>query len=206
MRVLVLNAGSSSLKASVVESSSDATLAESTTSWSPDDGAAQSRSQTVASAIAELTSAAEGTIRAIGHRIVHGGTAFNGPTIVDDDALEQIEALDELAPLHNRIAAETIRTARRLLPEYVHAGSIDPGILLYILRAGMEADELADALEHRSGLLAVSETTADVALLERAAAAGDGRAGMALAIYARRAAAGIAAAATALERLDALVF
>ncbi len=218
--------------------------------------------------------------------------------------LQQIEALDELAPLHNRIAADTIQAARRLLPDIVHvacfdtsfhatleeaawrypvprdwhsrwgirrfgflglsvawaveraaallqrpisrlnlvvahlgsgssvtavaadrsvdtsmgltpleglmmgtrAGSIDPGVLLYLLRAGVEADDLADALEHRSGLLGVSGTTADVVELERAAAAGDGLAEMALAIYARRAAAGMAAAATTLDRLDALVF
>jgi acetate kinase len=304
MRVLVLNAGSSSLKASVIESSSDATLAESTATWDPVDSAAGRRAQTVSSTLAELIRAAEGAIGAVGHRVVHGGTAFHGPTVVDDGVLQQIEALDELAPLHNRIAADTIQAARRLLPDIVHvacfdtsfhatleeaawrypvprdwhsrwgirrfgfhglsvawaveraaallqrpisrlnlvvahlgsgssvtavaadrsvdtsmgltpleglmmgtrAGSIDPGVLLYLLRAGVEADDLADALEHRSGLLGVSGTTADVVELERAAAAGDGLAEMALAIYARRAAAGMAAAATTLDRLDALVF
>jgi len=55
-------------------------------------------------------------------------------------------------------------------------------------------------------LLGVSELTADVAELERAATAGDSNARLALAIYSRRAAAGIAAAATALDRLDAVVF
>jgi acetate kinase len=86
------------------------------------------------------------------------------------------------------------------------SGSVDPGILLHVLRNGMTADELADAVEHHSGLLAVSGHTADVAELERAAADGDGNAALSLGIYVRRAAEGIAAAATSLRQLDALVF
>jgi acetate kinase len=86
------------------------------------------------------------------------------------------------------------------------SGSIDPGILLHLLRGGMGTDELADALEHRSGLLGVSGRSSDVAELERAHAAGDAEAGLALELYARRAAAWIAFVATALERLDAVVF
>jgi acetate kinase len=86
------------------------------------------------------------------------------------------------------------------------SGSIDPGILLHILRNGMTVDALTDALEHHSGLLAVSDRSSDVADLERAVAGGDKNAALSLAIYVRRAAEGIAAAATSLPRLDALVF
>jgi acetate kinase len=86
------------------------------------------------------------------------------------------------------------------------AGSIDPGILLELLRAGRRSvDELADDLEHGSGLLGVAGT-ADVAELERRAAARDPTAVLALEMFAARAAHGIAAAATALDRLDAIVF
>jgi acetate kinase len=52
----------------------------------------------------------------------------------------------------------------------------------------------------------VSGRSADVAELERLAAAGDADAELAMEVYARRAAAGIAAMTTALERLDAIVF
>ena len=86
------------------------------------------------------------------------------------------------------------------------SGSVDPGILLHVLRNGMTVGQLAGALEHHSGLLAVSGRTADVAELERAAADGDEKAALALAIYVRRAAEGIGAAATSLKKLDALVF
>jgi acetate kinase len=87
------------------------------------------------------------------------------------------------------------------------AGSIDPGILLHTLRRGLATIEgLHRALEHESGLLGVSGTTSDVRRLEADAEAGDARAALALRLFARRAAAGIAAAATALPRVDAIVF
>jgi acetate kinase len=87
------------------------------------------------------------------------------------------------------------------------AGSIDPGILLLLLREGrLSLEALAEDLDHRSGLLGVSGSTAGVRQLTDAAAAGDDRARLALAMFADRAAAGIAAGATALPRLDAIVF
>jgi len=87
------------------------------------------------------------------------------------------------------------------------AGSIDPGILFYLLRTGrLDPDELAEQTDHQSGLLGVSGQTSDVRELVRLEAAGDGPATLALAIFARRAAECIAAAATALPALDAIVF
>jgi acetate kinase len=66
-------------------------------------------------------------------------------------------------------------------------------------------DQLAEDLEHRSGLVAVGGTS-DVAVLEARAGRGDPDAELALAMFASRAAAGIAAAATVLPGLDAVVF
>jgi acetate kinase len=87
------------------------------------------------------------------------------------------------------------------------AGSLDPGMLLHLLRTGrMDVDDLEDTLQHRSGLLGVSGRSADVRELEAAADAGDVRARLALEMFVDRAAAGIAAAAVALPRLDGLVF
>jgi acetate kinase len=87
------------------------------------------------------------------------------------------------------------------------AGSIDPGILLQLLRAnGMSADDVADDLAYRSGMLGVSGSTGDVRRLVAAAAGGDDRARLALEMFSDRAAAGIAAMATALPRLDGIVF
>jgi acetate kinase len=87
------------------------------------------------------------------------------------------------------------------------AGSIDPGILLYVLREQhFDLDALGRALDHESGLLGVSGTTAGVRELVEAARGGDKRAGLALEMFVDRAAAGIAVAATSLPRIDALVF
>ena len=87
------------------------------------------------------------------------------------------------------------------------SGSIDPGILFYLRREGyLTEDELADQLDHDSGLVGVSGRTSDVRELLALEAQGDERAALALAIFVRRAAECIAAAATSLRRLDALVF
>jgi len=67
-------------------------------------------------------------------------------------------------------------------------------------------DEVADALDHESGLLGVSGSSSDMRELQVAADGGDERATLALEMYVRRAAAWIAFVATALPRLDALVF
>jgi acetate kinase len=66
--------------------------------------------------------------------------------------------------------------------------------------------ELEDVLDHRSGLLGVSGRSADVRELLAAEVAGDDEASLALEMFTRRAAAGIAAAATCLPSVDAIVF
>jgi acetate kinase len=87
------------------------------------------------------------------------------------------------------------------------SGSIDPGIMFYLLRTGrLTVDELADRLDHGSGLVGVSGRTSDVRELLRLEAAGDAAAILALALFVRRAAEAIAAAATALPVVDGIVF
>jgi acetate kinase len=87
------------------------------------------------------------------------------------------------------------------------SGAIDPGIVLDLIRRrGLGPDDVAAGLEHEAGLLGVSGTTSDVRRLDAAARDGDARARLALEMFAARAAAGIAAAATWLPALDALVF
>jgi acetate kinase len=88
------------------------------------------------------------------------------------------------------------------VPMATRAGSIDPGALLYLLRHGVSPEELDEALEHESGLVALAGSP-DVAALE---ASGSPAARLALEIYAYRVAQAIASMATALGGLDALVF
>ncbi|MBB3018770.1 acetate kinase [Microvirga lupini] len=55
-------------------------------------------------------------LAAIGHRVVHGGQSFSGPVLVDDSVVQALEALVPLAPLHQPHNLEPIRIVRRRLP------------------------------------------------------------------------------------------
>lgn len=52
---------------------------------------------------------------AVGHRIVHGGDRFQTSILIDDEAIEALAALEELAPLHNPPAIRAIRACRAAL-------------------------------------------------------------------------------------------
>jgi len=86
--ILVANAGSSSLKLSAV---------------------AEDESSIHVKSLAD----APAGVTAVAHRIVHGGRRFRDPVVVDDAVRGEIEALDELAPLHNAVQVKVIDDARR---------------------------------------------------------------------------------------------
>ncbi len=65
--------------------------------------------------------AADGRIDASGHRIVHGGTQFDGPAVVDAAVLRAIDQLSELAPLHNGPAVAALRAVNAALGPNVPA-------------------------------------------------------------------------------------
>jgi acetate kinase len=110
--VLVLNAGSSSVKYRLLEPESGRRLAEGT----------QERVEDAGDAVRAVVRDLEGDLRragdvvAVGHRVVHGGDRFTAPTVVDDDVLAAIDQLAALAPLHNPAAAAGIWAARAALP------------------------------------------------------------------------------------------
>ena len=62
---------------------------------------------------------------AVGHRIVHGGSRFVEPVLVDDEVVSGIEAVTELAPLHNAPALDALRRAREELPDVPHVAVFD---------------------------------------------------------------------------------
>lgn len=68
-----------------------------------------------------------GAIRAVGHRVVHGGTKFHSPTLITDAVLAEIERLAELAPLHNPPNAIGIEVARADFPDLPHVAVFDTG-------------------------------------------------------------------------------
>jgi acetate kinase len=87
------------------------------------------------------------------------------------------------------------------------SGDVDPGVFGYLAgRAGLTVDELNEALYTASGLQGLSGVGNDMRTVEAAAAQGDERARLALAVFVHRLAKAIAAMVVGLERLDALVF
>ena len=106
MRILVVNAGSSSLKLSVLDDADN--LLASETVDAPvgriDDAALRS------------AISANSPIDAVGHRIVHGGTEFTQPVLIDARVLRRLEALTDLAPLHQPKSLRGLDVVSRLLP------------------------------------------------------------------------------------------
>ncbi|MBY4276128.1 acetate kinase [Rhodococcus fascians] len=64
-------------------------------------------------------------VTAVGHRVVHGGTVFYRPTIIDDAVVQQISDLSSLAPLHNPPNVLGIEVARKQLPNVPHVAVFD---------------------------------------------------------------------------------
>jgi len=122
-RVLVLNAGSSTLKASVLVSGSDDAKASVTV---PMRGVGDAPTS-LSSALREIVAGGIdlGSIRAVGHRVVHGGSLFTRTTLIDDGVLARIRELAWLAPLHNPVATEVIAATRAELPTVPHAAAFD---------------------------------------------------------------------------------
>lgn len=97
--VLVVNAGSTSLKLSLVGEDEQAR------------------------AIGSLGEAPR--VGIVGHRVVHGGPNLSAPIVVDDRVEAELERLLELAPLHNAPALAAIREARARFPDAVHVAAFD---------------------------------------------------------------------------------
>jgi acetate kinase len=122
-RVLVLNAGSSTLKASVLARDSEHAEASVTVPMRGVGEAADAFRRTLQAtkdAGVDLS-----TIRGVGHRVVHGGSLFTRTTVIDDAVLKGIRELAWLAPLHNPPAAEVIAAARVAFPGIPHAAAFD---------------------------------------------------------------------------------
>ena len=66
-----------------------------------------------------------GALRAVGHRVVQGGDVFAEPAIIDDDTCATIEALSDLAPLHNPPNLAGIHAARKAFPATPHVAVFD---------------------------------------------------------------------------------
>lgn len=324
MRILVLNSGSSSQKSRLYDVG-DALpdrppepLWEAQIEWDAGPAEIQVRSARGAvtrervsvdsrwRAIEYLleTLAAPSDIAVVGHRIVHGGEAYEEPVVVTPQVKAAIARLSAFAPLHNRAELEGIEIVERALGpvrqvavfdtafhrhlplsaavypgpydwfaqgirrygfhgishEYcagraaqllgrdlaslrlvtchlgngcslaairggrsvdttmgftpldglmmgTRSGSVDPGILAYLLRTGpLTGQQLDDLLNTKSGLLGISGVSGDMRRILEAMRGGHARAKLAFEIYVHRLRAGIGAMVAVLGGVDALVF
>jgi acetate kinase len=114
VRVLVVNAGSSSLKLSVLD---DDSVAGRTTveRW---EGAGD-----LDPLRAFLDDVPD--VEAVGHRVVHGGPRHRASVCVDDDLVAYLDSIAGLAPLHNPRAVAAIRAVGDLLPETPAVAAFD---------------------------------------------------------------------------------
>ncbi|MFH1782916.1 MAG: acetate kinase [Candidatus Omnitrophota bacterium] len=67
----------------------------------------------------------DGSIEAVGHRVVHGGDRFKESTLINDEVVRIVEGFNELAPLHNPPSLLTINESRKALPEIPHVAVFD---------------------------------------------------------------------------------
>jgi acetate kinase len=143
--VLVLNAGSSSLKYSVVDGHTGETSAEGIVerigertgllrhSGTHGDHRAERPVADHAEALEAVLVAfadhgpdlAETRLAAVGHRVVHGGSRFAQPVLVDDVVLDAVGDLVPLAPLHNPANLEALRVARDRFPDVPQVAVFD---------------------------------------------------------------------------------
>jgi acetate kinase len=144
--VLVVNAGSSSLKYQLIDASSGLTVAVGLVSEIG--GASRHRHETdgrrhdtaldcpdhgAAFAAARAALAEHGPwvddddLVAVGHRVVHGGRRFTEPVVVDDDVVSALRTLSPLAPLHNPANVEGIVRAQAAFPGIPHVAVFDTG-------------------------------------------------------------------------------
>ncbi len=147
--VLVVNAGSSSLKFMLFDMTSETMLAKgqverigigdalftfSTEGFSEKQAPCEAPDHTAAIRLAcdALTDPAKGgclksfaDIDAVGHRLVHGGEKYSSPVRLDEAALATIEKLSPLAPLHNPGALQGIRGCEQVLPGVPHVAVFD---------------------------------------------------------------------------------
>lgn len=141
--ILLLNAGSSSIKYQVIDADGEQVLAKGLIQRIGSDDASiehevggESFEQTtgmpdheaalriMASQFAEHGPSLD-TVKAVGHRTVHGGDRFNSSCLIDDDVVSTLVELSPLAPLHNPPGIAGIEAARHALPDIPHVAIFD---------------------------------------------------------------------------------
>jgi acetate kinase len=123
VNIFVLNAGSSSVKYSILNPDDGVVIRSGNVDRI---GVPDSSIPDHATALVQILAEVAGTpIDAVGHRIVHGGERFTDATLIDDGVEAAIDELSELAPLHNPAGLAGIRAARTALPDVPQVAVFD---------------------------------------------------------------------------------
>ena len=148
MKILVLNCGSSSVKYKLIDTATDATLAEGGVEkiGLPDgflkfkkaDGSKEitelghiDHKQAVEAILKNLTDPVNGCIKsyseidAVGHRVVHGGEKFASSVLITPEVIQQVKDCYDLAPLHNPANITGIEAITSLMPDVPQVGVFD---------------------------------------------------------------------------------
>jgi acetate kinase len=139
MKVLVCNAGSSTLKFSLFEAAAEQLLADGGIDWSAKParvrlrqaGQEEVRAELAidqpAEAIARIVERlrAYGGVDAVGHRVVHGGDRYSAAVRITPEVKRTIDELRELAPLHNPPSLECIEAFEKALPTVPQVAAFD---------------------------------------------------------------------------------
>lgn len=150
MKILVINAGSSSIKYQLIDMETETLLAKGQADrigieggnfkqkveGRPDykiDIQMANHAEAVKLVLDTLTSKENGVIKslseisAVGHRVLHGGEKFSGSVIIDDSVIAAIEECCELGPLHNPHNLTGIRACEKMMPGVPQVAVFDTG-------------------------------------------------------------------------------
>lgn len=148
MKILVINAGSSSVKFQLYEMEDESVLAKGKVERIGMDSAILSYEPSGKQEVRQVEEILEhttairkvldlltdpehgvlvstGEIQAVGHRVVHGGESFSSSVIINDEVKQEIKRLFDLAPLHNPAHLLGIQAVERNMPEVPQAVVFD---------------------------------------------------------------------------------
>jgi acetate kinase len=294
-RIVVFNVSSASLKWSLLDVTTEALAA------GGEEPYAEAAGSNVGNLVRQVLTAA-GAVEAVGYRVVHGGSVFREAVRVDQQMIDMLITLNELAPLHNPVTIMCMKAALETAPEALHVaafdtafhrtlpekaatyaiprewteryavrkfgfhglsvayavrrvaellhgtphrhivchlgvgcsvtavrdgqsvdtsmgftplegvmmatrtGTLDPGLVLYLVRNGIDVESCYDAFEHRSGLLGVSNVSSDIRAIMEEATRGDSQARLAYDMFIHSAVRVVGGMVAALGGLDVLTF
>ena len=139
MKILVINAGSSSLKYQLIDMATEEAVAKGTceriglaggklthkahgSTYEIENGLPD-HTESISLVLKELTDGEAGVVKsmdeidAVGHRVVASGEAFSKTTLVDDRAMKLMDEIKDLAPLHNPAAILGVNACRKVMPD-----------------------------------------------------------------------------------------